>query len=425
MNNILLLGATFGTGNMGVGALTAGALTVVSRRYPGAKVSLLDYGREPAVSVTQVDGRTITVPLVNLRFSWKIFLANNIAALLALSLATRLFGTGVRRRLIRRNAWLSAIARADAAVAVSGGDSFSDIYGLGRFFYVTLPQLLAVSLGVKLILLPQTIGPFRSGVSRWIARFLLRRASLIYSRDEAGLAEVRKLLDATGDKDKVRFCFDMGFVVEPHSPRHLDLGGLDLPNARHGRPLVGLNISGLLLMGGYTRSNMFDLKLDYRELVDRLVTRFIEDRNADMLLVPHVFGDHEESDTVAARAVHDRLKDRCGSHLFCAQGEYDQNEIKHVIGLCDFFVGSRMHACIAALSQGIPAVGVAYSDKFAGVFDSIGAASMVVDPRRLTVDETLAAILRGFDQREATRAHLRESMPRIKAEVLGLLDMVE
>jgi polysaccharide pyruvyl transferase WcaK-like protein len=170
---------------------------------------------------------------------------------------------------------------------------------------------------------------------------------------------------------------------------------------------------------------MFDLKLDYSELIDSLVAHFIENKNANVLLVPHVFGDHGESDTVAAQLIYDRLKNRHGSHLFCVQGSYDQNEIKHIIGLCEFFVGSRMHACIAALSQGIPAVGVAYSDKFAGVFDSVGAGSMVADPRRLTLDETVVAIERAFEEREASRLHLRHIMPGIKARVLALLDEVE
>lgn len=425
MNNILLLGATFGTGNMGVGALTAGALTVLSRRYPSAAISLLDYGREPAVSVTRVDGRTISVPLVNLRFSWKILLANNVAALIAMSLVSRVLGTGARNWFVHRNRWLSTIADCDAAVAVSGGDSFSDIYGMGRFFYVTLPQLLAVSLGVKLIMLPQTIGPFRGVASRWIARFLVRRAALVYSRDLAGLDEIQKLLGKNDAQAKVRFCFDMGFVVEPHSPRQLDLGGLAPSRVAGDRPRVGLNVSGLLLMGGYSRSNMFALKLDYSDFIDQLVTHLIENKNADVLLVPHVFGDHAESDTTAARTVHERLRDRHGAHLFQAEGRYNQNEVKHVIGLCDFFVGSRMHACIAALSQGIPAVGVAYSDKFSGVFDSIGAGQLVVDPRRLTEGEAVEAVAHAFDERESTRARLRDDMPRVKARVLAMLDEIE
>lgn len=424
MNNILLLGASFGTGNMGVGALAAGALRVVSQRYPDASIALLDYGREPAVSLARVGERTIALPLVNLRFSWKLLLANNIATLLAVACVARLFGEPARRRWIDRNPWLARIARADVAVAVSGGDSFSDIYGLGRFFYVTLPQVLALSLGVRLVMLPQTIGPFRSVPARWIARFLLRRASVVYSRDKAGVQQLRELLAAGDHEAKARFCFDMGFVVEPHRPPTLDLGGLPARPASNERPLVGLNVSGLLLIGGYTRSNMFDLNFDYGDLIDALVSHFIDVKNADVLLVPHVFGDTAESDTLAVRSVHHRLQRRHASRLFCVQGSYDQNEIKYIIGLCDFFVGSRMHACIAALSQGVPAAGIAYSDKFAGVFDSVGALGMVVDPRRLTLAETVATVGRAFDEREATRARLRETMPRVQARVLQLLDEV-
>jgi polysaccharide pyruvyl transferase WcaK-like protein len=422
MNRILLLGASFGTGNMGVGALAAGALTVVSQRHPGAEVALLDYGREPTVSAVRVGGRTLAVPLVNLRFSWKLLLPNNVAALLALSLLARGLGAGLRRWLIRRNAWLRAIAGADAAVAVSGGDSFSDLYGMGRFLYVALPQLLALSLGVKLIMLPQSIGPFRRAPARWIAGFVVRRAQRVYSRDEAGIEEIRKLAGARGKAAHDCFCYDMGFVVEPHPPRELDLGGLDVRRAHGSPPLVGLNVSGLLLMGGYSRANMFGLRLDYGALVDRLVALFIDEKNAEVLLVPHVFGDTGESDAAAAAALHERLRNRHPQRLHAVRGRYDQNEIKHVIGLCDFFVGSRMHACIAALSQCIPAVGVAYSDKFAGVFDSVGAGHMVADPRRLGLEETVGAVSRAFDGRGAERARLRAAMPGIRARVLGLLD---
>ena len=62
----------------------------------------------------------------------------------------------------------------------------------------------------------------------------------------------------------------MGFVVEPHAPARLELGGL-LPRAPPQRPLVGLNVSGLLLAG-----NAFGLRVDYATLVEQLVERLIE-----------------------------------------------------------------------------------------------------------------------------------------------------
>lgn len=39
----------------------------------------------------------------------------------------------------------------------------------------------------------------------------------------------------------------------------------------------------------------------------------------------------------------------------------------------DFFTGARMHACIAALSSGVPVYPIAYSRKFTGLFcDTLG-----------------------------------------------------
>jgi polysaccharide pyruvyl transferase WcaK-like protein len=251
-----------------------------------------------------------------------------------------------------------------------------------------------------------------------MARFLMRRASLVHSRDAAGIEEIRKLLGEPEQQDKARFCFDLGFVVEPQAPPRLELGGL-LPRARPQRPLVGLNASGLLLAG-----NGFGLRIDYATLVEQLIERLIDERGVEVLLVPHVFSGDAECDVAAAAALHERLRPRCGTHLFRVHGHHDQHQIKHVIGLCDFFIGSRMHACIAALSQCIPAVGIAYSDKFAGVFESVGVGALVIDPRHVTMAEACRQVLRAYDDRAQARAQLVAAMPGIRSGVMTLLDGV-
>lgn len=80
-------------------------------------------------------------------------------------------------------------------------------------------------------------------------------------------------------------------------------------------------------------------------------------------------------------------------------GEYDQHTIKGIIGRCDFFIGSRMHACIAALSQKIPTAAVAYSKKFKGVFDSIDVGNLVIDAREMETQEAVDMIAAMFDDR--------------------------
>ena len=133
--------------------------------------------------------------------------------------------------------------------------------------------------------------------------------------------------------------------------------------------------------GGYTRANMFGLKLDYRTFVKCLVEQLLSDKSNRILLVPHTFaaGGRVESDPAACRELKQGLPPSLRDRVHLVTQEYDQHQIKGVIGMCDFFIGSRMHACIAALSQGIPTVGVAYSRKFAGVFEMVGAEDWVID----------------------------------------------
>jgi len=423
---ILLLGATFNTDNMGVGALADGALTILTKKYADADISFLDYGKESIATQIDVAGKNLSVPLVNLRFSWKIFLPNNVAYLFVLAILIKLVGQNLGKTLIEKNRWLKAINEADMAVAVSGGDSFSDIYGLSRFFYVAFPPLLLTVMGKKLIFLPQTIGPLKGRLSSEIAKFLMRRADIIYSRDIEGVRETRLQLNLEDNDAKVRFCHDMGFVVEPRRPNHIDLMGIQESNlALTTRPLIGLNVSGLLLLGGYNKKNMFNLKVDYQELIDCIIKTLIEVNQANILLVPHVFGDQEESDSFAVFAVYERLKDRYPDRLFCVRGLYDQNEIKYIIGRCDFFIGSRMHACIGALSQSIPAIGISYSQKFLGVFESIGVGDLIADPRQLTIEETLSIIGKALTERGEIQKHLLGAIPEAKEKILNLFNEIE
>ena len=98
------------------------------------------------------------------------------------------------------------------------------------------------------------------------------------------------------------------------------------------------------------------------------------------------------------------------------------NGIANVIGMCDFFIGTRMHSCIAALSQCIPAVGVAYSKKFKGVFATVDAEALVADMRSSDVAEILRIIGEAFASRRSMAARLRETVPEVKQRVSNLLE---
>jgi polysaccharide pyruvyl transferase WcaK-like protein len=244
---------------------------------------------------------------------------------------------------------------------------------------------------------------------------------LVYSRDREGVQTVKGLLG--GNSERVRFAYDMAFALQAIRPRPEVADRL--ATMKRTRPLVGVNVSGLLYAGGYTRRNMFKLASDYPTTVLHLVRALIREGGVRILLVPHVFGDSPESDVAACRKVIAELSEEYGEHLGYLEGDFDQHEIKWIIGHCDLLIGSRMHACIAALSQCVPAVGLAYSQKFAGVLESIGGGARVIDLRKATAEETLRVVLAAIGEKDRLRAELQKLIPTVIDSVRNLFKAPE
>ena len=374
----------------------------------------------------KVMGREFRIRNVPLRLCKNIFTPNHFLVIASYAFLLRLLPFHrLRNFLMQHNSCLKLILQTDIFADITGGDSFSDIYGMHRFMLGFLRKLLPIMFGKELIMLPQTYGPFKRPLTKIMARYILKRSSVIYSRDHAGTENLRRLLNDEAAEDKVRFVPDLAFILDSQKPSNIDIGSLY--DVRTDKSIVvGLNVSGLLYYGGYTRNNMFGLKEDYRRIICRIINFMMLKKDVLLLLIPHLFPpdfpyvETVENDVAACFDVYKRLSANYPARIFMVRGSYDQNQIKYIIGLCDFFLGSRMHACIAALSQMIPAVGLAYSKKFFGVFDSVGVGDIVIDLRTETEASILAFAEKGFANREVIARKLSQTIPKAQEAILKL-----
>ncbi|MCC7374087.1 MAG: polysaccharide pyruvyl transferase family protein [Verrucomicrobiales bacterium] len=412
-DKVCLMGASLGTGNRGVSALGASLIHLVSSTTPGAEPVLVIGSRSPGPFEAIAQGRRTPVTTINHRLSPKSPPGKQILLIALLAVLHRILpGKGLKRWLASTNEWVNTVANARFVGEICGGDSFSDIYGFQRFFFRSLPTILVILIRGEIVLFPQTYGPFKTRIAQGIAGWIVRRASMALARDKVSL-EVARSLGATPDRSK--FCPDVAFTLPIERPENPAIEP-PLPPATGARCLVGLNVSGLLFHGGYSRANMFDLKMDYPAFVRGLVERLLQSPENRVLLVPHTFAPpgRVESDNGACAELRAALPAALQERVHLVTHGYDQHQIKGVIGMCDFFIGSRMHACIAALSQGIPTIGVAYSRKFVGVFESVGVASWVVDGKSTTGPEAIDQILALLSQRETVKADLKRGVDAAK-----------
>ncbi len=437
---VCLLGLGFETGNMGVNALTFGTIRTIVKYDSGIPIHLLDYGKIYKKYKILIDGKVKTVERNLMRFSKNIFLQNNISNLIIIAIALKLMPKNFKEKILKKNELIRIICESDHVISLAGGDSFSDIYGIRRFLYVSLPQILVLILGKKLILYPQTIGPFKNKIVKNIASYIIKNAKYVYSRDLNGYEYCRRLLKRSKrknskknrvkndklcndkiNKTKVRFCYDVGFILEKQKP---DINTMEILNTLKNKEknLIGINVSGLLYEGGYTKDNMFNLKMNYKELIKCIIENIMKIKDTSIILVPHVFGNNakNEDDLEACKNVYKEMSKIYNGRIDYIKNELNQGEIKYVIGCCEFFIGSRMHSCIGALSNKIPAIAIAYSKKFIGVLNTIGLKDLVIDPRELDTEEIVNRIIEVYKRKEFNKKVLDKIIPKVNQRIMQL-----
>lgn len=280
------------------------------------------------------------------------------------------------------------VSSCDLVFDFTEGDSFSDIYGEKRFILGCATKILC-EINSKLILGPQTYGPFASTLSRALASHVIRHACRTYSRDEASAILVENL---TGRSPRVTT--DVAFCL-PYEK-------LNRPNS------AGFNISGLLWNGGYNQANQFKLNVNYRAYCESVIDA-LERMGYTVHVVAHVVGEGSIDQD------YDTCVEFCETHPSCilAPRFSDPMEAKSYISSLECFVGARMHATIAAFSAGVPVVPFAYSKKFSGLFGSLGY-NYVVDGRTSDTNTAISTTIQYISELDRLRASQSESLKKVE-----------
>lgn len=369
--------------NMGVGALSVSEVTILRR---------IAQARDIPIAIKVIDGFEKRPPYVT--------------------------GDDVEirptRPLRKPLDFFSAIRDSDMVIDIGGGDSFADIYGRRRLTQMFLMKYLTHLARKPLVLAPQTFGPFKHRLSIFLARQTIRLSAIAATRDGLSTACLRDM----GIKGEIIEASDVALRL-PY----------DLPPERpkDGPVRVGINVSGLLMSGGYTQNNMFGLQMDYPQLMRDILQRFADHPEpCEIHLVPHVISWQRgtlEDDYAASLKLSEEFP-----FVTVAPAFTSPSEAKSYIAGMDFFMGARMHACIAAFSSGVPVVPMAYSRKFAGLFGALGY-NHTVDCTTQSADQILARIFDAYDRRtelaQAQKASFQTGLEKLELYEKALGDLME
>lgn len=273
----------------------------------------------------------------------------------------------VRERVTSERGMQDWFKSFDVIVDTRAGDSFADIYGLRRHRIMSAAFEFAAQSGTPVVLGPQTIGPFDTVQGKWLGRRTLQRARLVMSRDFESADYAARL----GRPVDV-LTTDVVFA-------------LPVPDVARDRDVI-LNVSGLL----WNENPHVDAAV-YRKLVTDL-HRMLRASGRRVSLLAHVIGNQGHDADVQVMAEFANSVDPDIEQIVPASLE----DARRVIASGNVLLGSRMHACLNALSVGTPTIPLAYSRKFKPLFDGIGWHS-TVDVREPDAARIAARLAAGSD----------------------------
>ncbi len=290
---------------------------------------------------------------------------------------------------------------------LGGGQVLHDHTSFCFLLAALLKLAAARHYGAAAIVYGAGVGPIRTRAGRRLARAILNRADLVLVRDRPSAALLREL---GVTRPPVEVFADSAFRL-PDGPVPAGLDDLPAPRVAI-CPRRWFHYRHHLLPARWRPRRLPPAVLDRQNaLLDALAftARTVLDQGGSVLLVAMKRAlrdwDPGQDDDRFCRELAARLGGESPRLRVLAAAE--PGETAAALGRMQAILTMRMHAAILGAARGVPAVGLALSDKFTACFASLGQAHLLAEPTEAD-GRRLAALLeralaRGEDERAALR----------------------
>ena len=298
-------------------------------------------------------------------------------------------------RGLRRRLGLVHPADLDAVLDASGF-AYGDQWGPDKARQAASYFRYVRRCGGKVVLMPQSMGPFEKPAVRDAARRLLDQVDLAFPRDATALECVTDLGGADG---RVFQAPDFTPLVDGAPPPDLEIP--------EGAAAIIPNQKMIQMTGARPEA--------YERLVADVIGGF-GDRGLRPFFLRHAKRDEE---------LIGRIQALLPAPIPVVR-EPDALRIKGVIGRCRVALCSRYHGLVSALSQGVPSIATGWSHKYRHLVEEYGCpeALVDVDADREAVRERVASLLEP-SHHAALRARLAERAAWHRDRVRSMWERVD
>lgn len=258
----------------------------------------------------------------------------------------------------------------------------------------------ALSLGKKVVIYSQSIGPFKNPVVRHIAKKILKKVDMIFVREEIS----SKILNSLG-LSNFKLSADSAFSLEKET---FQLENIINDEEKY----IAITVRQWDFPGHDNRAVLYR---NYISNIAKLIDYIIDKYNYEIIFIPQVIGPNKhEDDRVAFNDLIKEIKRKEKVNLKLLSYDLTPGQIKYIYTKCRALIGTRMHSNIFALSESIPVIAISYEHKTNGIMEMLNMSNFTVNINEFTFED-VKRIFQNLDLNyEAIVRELQESSKRMR-----------
>lgn len=298
--------------------------------------------------------------------------------------------------------------QADMVITVGGG-YFRTSGTFVTFINLLLmlhPLAFARMLQTPTYLYTMSVGPFYSGVERWLVARQFAQLPLILIREDTSV----KLLKSMGITDNVQRSVDSGFLFESTS----DVKLRHVLRIEDDRPLVGVTARKWLDVASQNA---------YEQELASALDSIIATHHVDVVFIPQVTSTHNhDDDREVSRSIASRMAQSERVHVM--EDDYTHHDVKAMYDSLDYIIGTRFHSVIFSLTSRVPAIAVEYEHKTSGIMRDLSLSKWTLKIESVQAERITELFARLIEERKQYVEQLDRVLPPYIAQAADAISYV-
>jgi polysaccharide pyruvyl transferase WcaK-like protein len=264
----------------------------------------------------------------------------------------------------------------------------------------TLDIMVSRSLGKPVVMFPNSVGPFRTLIGRFLSRLSLNSCDYILIRDPVSY----RIVDEVGINTAKILTYDTAILF--NRPSNATFTTVD-------RPVIGVSpgIYGQSLSAAETRK--------YISAHARALDTAIEKHGFSIVFLPHYISGFKHDDLDVSNSIIEKMKNRSHTQIIKTD---NVAEFCLLLNRMDMVISSKMHPAILAAIGFVPVLCISYDHKQTAFFQRLNMTECVLNIREISYKRLYSKIDETWDKRMSLEKSLRRQIPKWQKNVKATIE---